>query len=364
MNYRLSVLHEEEEYSADKVETVDLDIIDPISQLILFFKVHNNAGNTAPTAHLVKGLSKIEIIDGSDVLYSLDGYEAQAVDYYEHGHLRSPWNAYLNGNYGDIQVGINFGRHLWDRDLAFDATKFNNPQLKVTMDIDAGGVSADKVKLKVLGAIFDERKISPTGFLMHKEIKDYVMAASAHEPTIMPTDYPYRKMFVKCLTAGTEPGQLLSTIKLTEETDKKIPFNTIGMGDILRTIQQRYPPIEEHIFQWCGTSQTYGYCVPTARVAGVASKWADAAAGEPISYYDGDGGRYKIRTDTGVKNVNVVVHGYLPHGVWEIPFGDPLDKDDWYDVTTVKSLKTDLVAGSGASASNTAQIFLQQLRLY
>jgi len=363
MNYRISELHAEEEYITDKTETIDIDLTDPISEIVLFWRPHNNVGNAEASEHLLKGLTKVEIIDGSDVLLSLTGLQAQAIDWYQNHTLRTPWNCYLNGNYADIQVGIPFGRYLWDRELAFDASKFTNPQLKVTMDIDAGGCGVDKIKLKVLAAIFDERKVTPRGFLMNKEIKEYTMGSATHEYTDLPTDYNYRKMFVQARTPGTEPEHEIDTLKLSEEHDRKIPFNAISFKDLMRLAAYKHGLITEDILLVELSTQTNGYCTPTSRVGGQIQSWHEASSLHSHAFYDGDGGRFYAINDLGADNVTIRVTGEIPHGVFEIPFGDEMDPADWYNVTKLGSLKADILSQTGGSTDD-LQILLQQFRPY
>ena len=363
MNYRVATLFEEKAYTADEVEPISIDIVDPISEILLNLKTLSDGVNTAPTAHFAAGISKIELIDGSDVLFSLDGYQAQALDYYDRGNFRSPWNAYLDNNYGDISIGLNFGRYLWDRELAFDPSKFTNPKLNVSLDVGAGGIASDGLKLEVLGSVFDERTVAPRGFLMSKEIKEYTRVASSHEYTDMPTDYPYRKMFVQCLRAGKEPGQLLNTLKLSENGGKKIPFNVITFENILRSIASQRPPIREAILQNINTSQTYGYCIPTTRVFGEVTDWHTTTEITNTAFYNGDGGRYELICDV-QGEAQVFVEGYLPHGVYEIPFGLPNEISDWYNTPGLKGLKADILQKSEAVSSETVNIFLQQYRSY
>lgn len=363
MNYRMASLLAETSYTADTPKTIDIDVVDPISEILIHARPLNDTDNAAPGVHPVAVLDKIELIDGSDVLFSLDGYEAHALDIYNRDAQRQPWYMYLNDNYADALIGIDFGRYLWDEQLAFDATKFNNPQLKITLDIDGGGSKFDAVKLKVDAALFDEKTITPEGFLMAKEVKSYEMGSATHEYTDMPVDYVYRKMFVQALTPGSEPNTELDTIKLSENQDKKIPFNAMEFGAIERMIAYKHPPIVEGLIQWCGTTATYGFCTPTARVMGTVNSWKATADADPMSFYDGDGGRYAIITSTAVKNVNVLLQGNIPHGVYEIPFGDPMNIEDWYDVAKLGNLKADIISKSGGDGDE-CNIFLEQLRPY
>ncbi len=362
MKYRQAIIHARKAYAADTTEIIDLDVADPISALVIELAVVN-VGSIAPTAHAIACLTKIELVDGSNVIFSLSGYEAEAVDWYHNLIQRSNWNPYLDGMEVQRFVGINFGRWLWDPILALDPKKFTNLQLKLTLDINAGGNAPVTNRLQVFGLLFDEKKVSPSGFLMHKEIKNYTMAASSHEYTDLPTDYPYRKLFVRCQTAGTEGCQLIDTIKLSEDRDKRVLFEE-DPATILRAIAARSPKYTEEIIGFVGTTATNGFCTPTERVNGVCQRWAATTGAGEIAFYDGDGGRFKVIAATAASNMQVLVNGWAPHATWEIPFGVQEDIDDWYDVSKIGNLKADILSLAGASSSNSTQIFAQQLRKY
>lgn len=362
MNYRLSTLMEQKSYSADVTEVIDINVKDPISQLIIELCV-TNVGSIAPTAHAIACLKKIELVDGSDVLFSLSGYEAEAVDIYHNKRMRSNWNPYLDGMDVQRYVAINFGRFLWDPVFAFDPEKFKNPQLKITLDINAGGNAPVINKLRVWANMFDEKTVTPGAFLMCKEIKDYTMAISSHEYTDLPTDYLYRKLFVRCQYPGYEGNIYVSNIKLSEDQDKRIIFDH-DTETIFRNIAQDNPMLTELIYGYVGTVLTNGFCTPSARTIGSCQQWAAAVEAGAIAFYDGDGGKFRVIKETSDCNMQVIVSGWLPHGVWEIPFGDQMDPADWFDVTKVGSLKADIKGSASATSSQSVQIFLQQLRPY
>ncbi len=362
MNYRLSTLFAEKSYAADATEVIDINITDPISALIIEHQVYNGAV-AAMTAHPLACITKIELVDGSDVLFSLNGRQADAVDWYQGGHVRSPWNMLVNTNYTQKYVGLNFGRKIWDPELAFDPSRFKNPQLKISLDVNGGGMTPGTNKLKVLAAVFDEKAISPIGFLMHKEIKDYSLSSLAHEYTDLPTDYPYRKLFIRQQSEGYEPCQVLSNFKLSENFDKKIVIDN-PTEDVLRSIASRLPPYDEHWYKDQGATALDIMCTPTVRVAAVGSAWNTTCPTASLAFYDGDGGQLKVDSDAAIGPIQVFVRGWLPHGVWEIPFGDLDDIDDWYDVTLIKNLRLDITAAAYSATTPKAQIFLQQLRKY
>lgn len=363
MNYRIATVLARKAVSTDYTETIDLNLVDPVSQFQIIYE-STGAGSGPPDALAAACVTGIELIDGSDVFYSLSGQEAQAADFYHRKVEPANQNVYLSGNNAEMVFNMNFGRFLWDPVLAFDPRKFTNPQLKITIDRDAGGQESTAGYLTVLANIFDEKAVTPSGFLMHKEIKDYALGEGTHEYTDLPTDYPYRKLFLKSLVPGTGTEWCFANIKLSEDNDKRIPLNH-SIADILRMIVGQGPPYREKQVQAPGGSSGYFFCTPAYWPKVNANNWADSAFTEAITVWGGDGGRGMLYASSSIPNAMIDIEGYCPHGVIELPFGIQDDVADWYDVSKVGSLKLDVTSGGGmGSASETCQVFLQQHRTY
>jgi len=355
-------IHERQQYTADKSEIIDINLDDPISQLVLTYEPTN--GNQAyGDGHPARCISKIELIDGADVLFSLSGQECQAADFYHSKNVTPSIILFTNGMNSEQIYNINFGRYLYDEMLALNPNKHTNLQLKVTMDINGGGSLVAGGYLTIMGHVFDEKKISPKGFLMHKEIKSYVLSSASHEYTDLPVDYPYRKLFVRAQRYGTGPEYQIDTIKLSENVDKKIVLNH-SMFQILRAIASQTPPYREWIIGPGTTTANYFYCTPTYWPAFAGSLWRSVTTPSGLCFYEGDGGRFKeVQEGAGV-NWQCHVQGWAPHGVVEIPFGKQDSVDDFYDVRKVAKLKLDVKGGSSVGTSQTSEIFLQQFRSY
>lgn len=356
MNHRLVTLEALTTYSADTTRIIDINLVDPISALIFDLEVHNSAAGSM-TNHPVACMTKVELVDGSNVLFSLSGPELEALDWYEHKTFRSNYNYALAGSYVCRFIGYQFGRYLWDPRFALDPKRFANPQLKVSLDYDAGGLSPTYNKLGIWAAVFDQKAVSPEGFLMTKEIKSKTETGAGHDYTDMPLDYPYRKLLIRSQKAGTEPNALLSNFKLSEDHDKRIPYNH-GTEDILRAIMAQYPPVEETYFFALDTSQRYLMIAPTTRVTGWDTVWGETSVARAPALYDGDGGRLKVIAGVVGLNDMIGVQGWLPHGTWAIPFGDQDDPADWYNVSGIGSLRLDITV----VGAETHQIIGQQLR--
>jgi len=344
--------------SADQTIPIDLDMVDPVSQIIIDGRVNNGASGDSTNCPIAF-ITKAEIVDGSDVLFSLDGLEMQALDIYNSGmHPRGGWYNYIQTP-TDFQVAIDFGRYLWDEELAFDPTKFRNPTLNITIDYDAGGRSPASVQLSVLAALFDEKMITPSGFLMTKEQKRWTKAAAGHEYTDMPLDYPYRKMFLQGRYDSIPPNWIFSNIKLATDQDKKVILNG-EYRDLMFGIGRENAYIREAWVIGVGAAQTVSHVTPTMDVFSVASAWEDTSLAKDISCYDGDGGHLETIAEVAA-NAQVHVAGWAPHGTLCIPFGKPDVIEDWFDFVGVGSLKLDCTSGN---ASATQKLFIQQYRTY
>lgn len=362
MNYRLATILAAEAHAADTTKIIDLKLADPVSQFHILYK-SLNVGNAEPTAHPAKCISKIELVDGSDVLYSLSGQEAQAVDYYH--RLQEPAYIinYLGGMNSEMVYNLNFGRFAFDPLFAFDPKKHVNPQLKITIDINGGGAAVASGNLRVFASIFDGRAVTPQGFLMHKEIKDYPLGASAHEYTDLPTDFPYRKLLIKAQKYGTGPVGMIENFKLSEDNDRKIPFNLTG-EELGRLVTALKAPYREVIIINGGASGWAFYCTPTGWPKLGISQWEASNVAKVATAWQGDGGRGYTYLEGVGGNYMVSIDGYAPHGVVEIPFGIQNDPADWYDASPLGSLRLDIQATSGMTSSESIQVFMQQLRKY
>ena len=364
MNYRLAIIHPRSAYTADKTETIDVDVSEPISQLVVTYE-SVQTGVMPPTAHPDKCITKIELVDGSDVLYSLSGKEAKAADFYHNKRETPSKIIYPNDYVSSMIYNLNFGRHLYDAELALDPKRFTNLQLKVTIDIDGGGATPDAGYLTVLAHLFDEKIISPVGFLMHKLIKTYALSGNTHQYTDLPVDFPYRKLFIKSEGTDKEMDEQIANIKLSQDVDKKVIVNHT-MDEIVRAIQASSPPYREWVLGGgLGSALQRNYCTPQHWVMVSLLAYALTAYAGGVAAAHVGGPSFQSTSTYNLANVQYLVEGWCPHGTVEIPFGLQDVIGDWFEVKDrVGSLKLDITAASSPASASTAEIFLQQLRRY
>ena len=362
MNYRLATIFAETTYSDDATEIIDVNVKDPVSQLIIRFQARNGIGANS-TAHPMKCLSKIELVDGSDILFSLSGPEAHALDWYSHMVERPNIMWYLPSQVQEMALHISFGRFLYDPILALDPAKFTNLQLKITLNVGGGGMNNDQIVMSIVAHLFDEKTVTPAGFLMSKEIKDYALGAGTHEYTDLPVDYPYRKLLLRTQKDGVGTEYCFDTLKLSEDNDKRIPFNN-KILEILHAITAQGRPYREWIGVGGGSADRYFHCTPAYWPGFSISHWEGSAIAQDATIWGGDGQYARLLT-TGVGgNYQALCEGWCPQGVVEIPFGLQNDPADWYQTANIGTLRLDLKSGGGMSPTETCQVFIQQHRPY
>ena len=364
MNTRLVEILPRKNYAADYTELIDINLVDPISKLFITYEPDcaGLAGNAV--GHPVRGIEKIELVDGSDVLLSLNGAEAHAIDFYHNWVQTLTELRYLIGNYSKVVIPLNFGRFPFDEEYAIDPARHNNLQLRIKIDIGACMEGNDDGYLTVLGEVFDQKQIAAKGFLMTKEVKQYTLANSSHEYTDLPLDYPYKQLFVRAQRYGTSPEDQIDTLKLSEDQDKKIPINGLTLNQIVAHVMGRYPKYHEVAVIGGNAALFYYYCAATARVYSQQSEWRPSSVAQQCATFYHVGGRFGIIMSNAGPNWQVSLQGHCPHAVVPLLPDYSNDPADWYNVSNLKSLRLDVKGAADVGTAQTAEIIAQQLRMY
>lgn len=357
MNYRHAEILASQDLTGAGTKIINIDLVDIISRITVVFQPVG--GSVTILGHPAMSISKIELIDGSEILHSLTGKEGQALNIFDTIKPVAQEIDYRIGGTPLIYYNIDFGRYLWDPVLAFDPKKFRNPQLKITWDENAYDATVDSHAFTVYGHAFDEKSVSPTGFLMAKEIKSYAGVIGGYEYTDLPIDYVLRKLILQGEAPGAGVRQVIQDIRLSEDKDKRIPID----GDIHNLRSFLDPLVPDAIDIVRGTiaaASTTQYCTPhNLCVVSPNTQVVD----EAIRVGPCSGGRFTAKMQTNAGVVEFQIRGKNPHGCICMPFGDQYDVADWYDVTKLGNLKLRIKGGAGAS-SYTTRIVTQQLRNY
>jgi hypothetical protein len=364
MKYREIEVFAAKDLGAAGVETIDLDMVDPLTVMYLRFSSKTVTVSDMLASH-VSCLSKIELVDGSDVLFSLTGEQAQALAFTMTGVMPLNELNVVVGQYATSIVPIYFGAYLFDPEMAFDPKRFKSPQLKITWDEDAWNTSVVVNSFKVVATAFDEQQITPKGFLMSKEVKSFTPVASSYEYTDMPTDYPYRLLMLQATSTDKTPCEVIDKVKLSEEHDKRIPFDMNG-SDLFRLYNQSKGLIHETIrLNETAADAMALYMAPSYLTRGFIQYDADVvAADDDFSQPSFAHNKITIPATVNFVPYTLTVSGYCPYGCLWYQFGEGKDIESFYDVTRLNHLRLVYQAASSVGTSPQTKIITQQFRSY
>jgi len=358
MKYRQSELLAATSITTAGTKTIDINVKDPISRITAIVRLTNSSWT--PTGHPALVVAKMELVDGSDVLHSLRGVYSQAMSFY--GTRRQPFN-YINYTDNGLAVAcvpINFGRKLYDPDLALDPTRFNNLQLKIEHNYLLGGAVPDSATLEVWADLFDEKEISPIGFLVAKSHWSKTLVAETTDYVDLPTDHPIRIVAPAAFSNDEEPDINIDKIKLTEDHDARVILEA-GVLELLQQFESEYPEYVEYGEGRTLAANNVEFFVTPCKdimLAVQPSEDTDTYVNLPWS-----GGNGRNIMGSATATIQIGIQGRCPHGVIPIPMGLQDDLEDWWDVTKLGSAKLKMVTGPG-DTSSLYELLLQQLRKY
>ncbi len=363
---RKTYLTEDESIVTTGTKIYNLDFSHPIRAIYLDFIGTRFDASDTNRPYLLNDIDKIEIVDGSDVLYSTDGTNCAAVQLYHTGKI--PFlalSANHAGAYNRNQVKILFGRDESDSEYALDTSKFVNPQLKITHSFsEAAGGWAEGTQTMTVIALVAEGSAAPRGFFMTKEIFSWTKGTSGDETIDLPRDFPYRFIQMQALHCATPVYAEFSKTKISCNFDEFVPINettedlahdnwnkygmlfqqTEAIGDGADTDIKAYYPFA---WNWGGDAQSWNFgdtCVVRRPFSGyITVAKANGTALTP--------GQRALITGQGWELFDTEV----------VPFGNLNDAMDWFDPRSWKSVRLILTQAQTAVAS---KIVIQQVRPY
>ena len=361
MKYRQTTILARTDLGAAGTKTIDINLKDVISRIEITFEGYVDGLQVTQWAG---NLPKIELVDGSEVLFSLTGFEVQALNIYNRKCPTMQGPFACGGNYWHGTFALDFGRYLYDPELAFDPKRFNNPQLKITYDEDVAMAATLTSYIEVTAHVFDELAVSPIGFLMAKEHHSYTPTAEdAYEYIDLPTDHPIRQLLVRAFLSQKTPDTVVDEIRISEDNDKRVVLDT-ELTRYVKRMMGVWTPIHEVWEEYATivTSTTYyRYFTPTSEYS---SAIASPRTGFKVFANEDSmrGGYLPWHGEDGIMYCGHV-HGWLPLHCIQFPFGLPGEIDSWYDVTKKGSVQLRLLSAADYSGAVVSTV-LEQLRKY
>jgi hypothetical protein len=358
------------QYTAKDTETYkkDLDLVEPLSAIDIEVECTNgSAGNEDNFISDI--VTKIEVVDGSEVLESLNMSQLEAMYFYKTGKSPAIFPSEWAEGGQRHAVSLLFGRYLWDREYAFDCKKFANPQLKITFNKAAiraagttGFASGDNILLTTVAKVFVDVP-APAQFLMQKQIENFTSASSGEKRIELPLDYTYRMFLLRFWKEGSDIDEIISDIKFTCDTDKFIPINRkTKQLDAMALSQFGLFTCKHDIYRAHNADvrlivnkEPNSVLFPGGQDDGIicVARWQwSSQLHTTLVLHDGS----YVGT---AKKLHIAERGHAPHATLPVPMGRLNEPSDWFVPTDYKKLELVLTQ---KTADAVCEIATEQVR--
>ncbi len=351
--------------------TFNIDLVDPVTEFKIDLRVRNDDTYKNVTGCIPYCIREIAVIDGSEVIASLNGPEAFALSCFDMGYSPMHWHQENPGAHQHWCIPIHFGRSLTDPEWIFDPRKFRNPQIRIDFDLALGaqvigdyGWDTGTAEITVWAKVMEEGA-RPRGYLMSKEIRSYVSPGGGDQITWLPTDFPHRKLLIRCYKtygAMTLPSE---RIKLSQDQDKWIPFDLYG-NDFQYLMRDWFTEVDIHLKHRVNDGDRREHFQGAAGGGLAVAGQADLCVG--ITDWATNTIVFHTMTGAGVSVDDMQVWSWgktrNPFDCYCYPFGDQDIASDWLQVANMGNLRLILTEADVDSADYEVEIVCQQAHPY
>ena len=250
MRTRKVYLLKDDTFTAAQTKTVNINVADFISSIDILVEMTN--GSAMTEASVVKPhdeFTKIEIIDGADVLISASMEELQALNFAETG--RAPF-MHLTLEDDAVQkemCHIHFGVTPTDSKHYLRPQEFNNLQMRITNTFTTAAATswaASPHLISVIANVIEDGAEAYEGFLTAKSMYAFTAVDGAVETIDMPRDFAYRLIQIQSLMTAKTPQQNIEKIKLTFDADKYVPVD-MDFDHLVYDNMKQFGPVSQFL---------------------------------------------------------------------------------------------------------------------
>lgn len=367
MRNREVYLFEDETMGVAATRIVNLDFSNPLVALDFHVRGKRTDKDAYTNNILISlGVSKIEVVDGSDVLFSMDMAEAMALQRYANNEVPKMLIDAVDNGMNDAHVKIRFGRDDSDQEWMLDPRKFVNPQIKITYNLPVGALNyvAGQQTMTLKATVCENPTTDPMGFLMAKHIYQWNKAAAGDETIDMPRDYLYRLLMLRVYDGVFSAHSEFKRWKLSCDIDRFVPFEIAG-DDLSKKEIERYglgsnvsgatgdDPNQNYVWHPFGYSQgmaQFGCGAGGAMYVRGSSPWRNLPS---------------LAADASIEAARYTewnCFGYEYNNHMPYPFGNLRDVQEFFDPTSFKSVR--LIITQDKTADLDSGVVLQQVRTY
>jgi len=363
MLHRYTYLEKDLALADSGEKTVNINVRDPIT--CLWVEVRNvNGASYNHHNPIHASISDIELIDGSDVIYSLDGYQAWAMACADMGFAPLQKFSALGGDVQSMAIPIMFGRFLGDTQYALDPSRFRNLQLRIKYNFGTASATTYTTLTGTLTVVAEvmEGAPAPSNLLTRREHYTWTSAVGT-EYIDLPTNHTLRGLMYRSHLDAYHPFGIVSDLKMSCDADKYVPID-LAVEDLLFLQMLRQPKLNYRISDHLQNGSTfYSYL---EELEDVSMNVEQVGYDTNVGYCNYEYGSrlvvmYTAGAAAGYVNIGAHVHGFCPFGYIYVPFGDQKDGADWFPSPTFGSIRLE---AKGAVASGSCALVLVEDRSY
>lgn len=230
--------------------TTDLPEQDHITSINLNLYHENDAQTNSGLIPVFMATEKIEILDGANVIQSLNGAEAQAAAYYRGGTDPCPMRLDWEATETFDTFYMRFGRYDGDPQMMLDCNQLTNPQAKVSYDFVTtvyDGLTYDcpaapAWKWTCMADVLRGNMPSEyTGkFIRSRRVEDYTQALNTTRRIDIARTEPIYGIMMRGGYAGKDLEGDFHRVRLNINNDEWVPFD-IWDDELYCTFNEWWP---------------------------------------------------------------------------------------------------------------------------
>jgi len=366
------ILRQEAQASDKTSKTWDLKGLDPLSALWLEFWCTN--GTTSNKGNFISDIiTKVEVVDGSKPLISLNMFELETLHFLKTG--QSP-GLFPSEHASGVQrhgCYLLFGRRLWDPDFAFSPGRYKNPQLKLSWDLGAvrtidttTSFATGTLGITICAKVMEDVPIPPK-YLSQVQVETFTAPTSGNHKTEMVVNYPWRLLLLRNYLIGKDIDEIFDAVTIDCDSGKFKPLDkryvrdldsealqTFGRSEFKHDVFTHHQIGFREINNKENSSKAHMYEDTTGYICNVQYEWSSEGKLDIIDYNGA-----AVGTD---KKVTLKEDGHAMHAILPIPFGRLEDPNSWFDATKFGKIDLTQYVPAGGGAAAVSSVVLEQPR--